>query len=194
MSRSTWACELKFVKICKYGWGIPVTLHVSVWVEIDFEPYTTAQLYVTLHVSVWVEINKFCIFLGIISVTLHVSVWVEITRDCKMRIRCTVTLHVSVWVEIINQLTNVIINVWSRSTWACELKYHNGRIWTCKIKSRSTWACELKLLSEYSKANVNSSRSTWACELKFDKSDSFINDTSHAPRERVSWNDKIVNF
>ena len=32
------------------------------------------------------------------------------------------------------------------------------------------------------------SRSTWACELKFDKSDSFINDTSHAPRERVSWN------
>ena len=35
------------------------------------------------------------------------------------------------------------------------------------------------------------SRSTWACELKFDKSDSFINDTSHAPRERVSWNLKI---
>ena len=41
---------------------------------------------VTLHVSVWVEINKFCIFLGMISVTLHVSVWVEIIF-CQLETR-----------------------------------------------------------------------------------------------------------
>ena len=42
------------------------------------------------------------------------------------------------------------------------------------------------------KSFMGGSRSTWACELKFDKSDSFINDTSHAPRERVSWNEEMA--
>ena len=55
MSRSTWACELKFVKICKYGWGL---WSRSTWAcELKFNHYeiSTNFIRVTLHVSVWVE-------------------------------------------------------------------------------------------------------------------------------------------
>ena len=33
-SRSTWACELKCISLTSCYWDMPVTLHVSVWVEI----------------------------------------------------------------------------------------------------------------------------------------------------------------
>ena len=39
MSRSTWACELKYKRwLCHFGW-LCVTLHVSVWVEIKICQY-----------------------------------------------------------------------------------------------------------------------------------------------------------
>ena len=59
-----------------------------------------------------------------------------------------VTLHVSVWVEM----------------FVC-------RSWLCTLWSRSTWACELKLYT----------------------GDSAGGEARHAPRERVSWNDKIIS-
>ena len=99
----------------------------------------------------------------------------------------------------------------SRSTWACELKWafvYNGsepyghapreRVsWNDKYvicgyripQSRSTWACELKL-PFFTRSNVTrSSRSTWACELKSEEMQRAESVSSHAPRERVSWND-----
>ena len=76
-SRSTWACELKYF-VNKFGerdfrhaprervsWNSqinqlqktsPVTLHVSVWVEIPAIRTVSSLHKVTLHVSVWVEI------------------------------------------------------------------------------------------------------------------------------------------
>ena len=54
--------------------------------------------------------------------------------------------------------------------------------------SRSTWACELKYIFFCKRRNINMSRSTWACELKFAVGSSPVTSTSHAPRERVSWN------
>ena len=55
-----------------------VTLHVSVWVEIDFDLSKVGYKVVTLHVSVWVEINVESGVTITFFVTLHVSVWVEI--------------------------------------------------------------------------------------------------------------------
>ena len=54
-----------------------VTLHVSVWVEIEKFCYKGRKYRVTLHVSVWVEISMPLMVLGLAKVTLHVSVWVE---------------------------------------------------------------------------------------------------------------------
>ncbi len=170
------------------AWTRPeVTLHVSVWVEIISVSVISAVYSshaprervswnvvsnrcillsaVTLHVSVWVEIGTMLRNWNRASVTLHVSVWVEIPsmRECQNVSR--VTLHVSVWVEIWKSImTQRALS--SRSTWACELKYHRYRAVDNAGLSRSTWACELKLARQpYSHI--------WL---------------SHAPRERVSWN------
>ena len=77
----------------------------------------------------------------------------------------TVTLHVSVWVEIEEEMLRVSMGE-SRSTWACELKWFVRGGMKPKDESRSTWACELK----------------YSCYLR--NSYRFC----HAPRERVSWN------
>ena len=82
-----------------YWTGVVVTLHVSVWVEIVSPRYTDFYLMVTLHVSVWVEIHCKIMVSALSTVTLHVSVWVEIS--------------IRAWAAV---------RVWSRSTWACELK------------------------------------------------------------------------
>ena len=79
-----------------------------------------------------------------------------------------VTLHVSVWVEI-----------------TAIRRFHTGRV------SRSTWACELKS-SFYDGKNKRAwSRSTWACELKLIVLGFANFKSSHAPRERVSWNQQF---
>ena len=55
--------------------------------------------------------------------------------------------------------------------------------------SRSTWACELKFVQFLLLENKRMSRSTWACELKCAKRQNvLLHIDSHAPRERVSWN------
>ena len=101
-SRSTWACELKYscylrnsYRFChapreRVSWNIfyfkwcinlAVTLHVSVWVEIEIQARTCPYVLVTLHVSVWVEILIMNGSAFSRCVTLHVSVWVEICEN-----------------------------------------------------------------------------------------------------------------
>ena len=106
-SRSTWACELKFGKSIEFDGVYPVTLHVSVWVEIF-------------------------VFAVIKGASLSRSTWacelksVEWFLDNQEK---AVTLHVSVWVEISCSFVKPLAK-WSRSTWACELKWKSriGRV------------------------------------------------------------------
>ena len=142
-----------------------VTLHVSVWVEICNRQNKHGCKRVTLHVSVWVEMIIFYHNFVRLVVTLHVSVWVEIKSKQSFIVHLMVTLHVSVWVEMYVYLYVCI-----------------------KWKSRSTWACELKWQKLRKTLQRKRSRSTWACELKYIFFDSDIIACSHAPRERVSWN------
>ena len=97
-SRSTWACELKYLAPLA---DVRLLCHAprervswNSWVTMTFVRYV-----VTLHVSVWVEIDSDCTLIDVVKVTLHVSVWVEIP----------ISLVLLAW------------NL-SRSTWACELK------------------------------------------------------------------------
>ena len=147
-----------------------VTLHVSVWVEINQSTQQANWNIVTLHVSVWVEIKRYSGNILWHEVTLHVSVWVEIYVQFCENIDYLVTLHVSVWVEIfplafIMPLTAVTLHV---SVWV-EIK-----IWTLYI-------------------NILTSRSTWACELKWKYTSLYRSQPCHAPRERVSWNANFYN-
>ena len=82
----------------------------------------------------------------------------------------------------------------SRSTWACELKFEDVKRVIKALKSRSTWACELKFKKVCYNKRAKLSRSTWACELKCWISRRQKNENSHAPRERVSWNQHIVGI
>ena len=77
----------------------------------------------------------------------------------------------------------------SRSTWACELKFGLALHTIHASRSRSTWACELKSVKICKYGWGILSRSTWACELKSQQMiESERQVASHAPRERVSWN------
>ena len=190
-SRSTWACELKFnLHFCKWHlhlvtlhvsvWveiqnlfahinNVFVTLHVSVWVEIATRFSNCCTLYVTLHVSVWVEIYPRKWHENGAFVTLHVSVWVEMDV-LRWRVAYDqVTLHVSVWVEIIHS-ANLGKSARSRSTWACELKLfykalHFGRVGHAP-RERVSWNTPFGRVS----LRTTASRSTWACELKYTNS------------------------
>ena len=100
-SRSTWACELKWLLPPPATFSTKVTLHVSVWVEmrpppkhplqqlrhaprerVSWNPLETTFTAVTPRhaprerVS-WNDSSTF--LAGIFCVTLHVSVWVEIS-------------------------------------------------------------------------------------------------------------------
>ena len=136
----------------RVSWNI----NVAIWLMI---------ICVTLHVSVWVEING---IYGKGTEKASRSTWAcELKYAvCEQEIKgYFVTLHVSVWVEIF-ELYVCRNGIGSRSTWACELKLKNGRVQTAFLWSRSTWACELKLVWFYHCKILTQSRSTWACELK----------------------------
>ena len=143
----------------------PVTLHVSVWVEIICQEIHSKS---TVSRSTWAcELKSFPLFQPRVH-TLSRSTW---ACELKWPIYNTipnnglVTLHVSVWVEIVFP-SQSLVPLPSRSTWACELKCTVSRfasffcivtlhvsvwveIWSTRLllrllKSRSTWACELK--------------------------------------------------
>ena len=165
LSRSTWACELKFGN------------HQTAVLQKSHAPRERVSWNLQLPL-VW----------GFSPVTLHVSVWVEIWKHSSEHVFLLVTLHVSVWVEITTLACDNHHLPQSRSTWACELKCictlptavscKSRSTWACELKckiistgvdfngSRSTWACELKFLKQARKAKIVQSRSTWACELK----------------------------
>ena len=166
---SVWV-EIHFRLSCNISWF--VTLHVSVWVEIKVKKFRSICMGVTLHVSVWVEISTYAVYLKRSGVTLHVSVWVEIFIGFYSNFFALVTLHVSVWVEIYKNVGD-LVRLTSRSTWACELKCNFDAIQTILHKSRSTWACELKF---------------------YGRAKRYEDSTSHAPRERVSWNTKAAEY
>ena len=212
LSRSTWACELKFDKSDSF---INDSSHaprerVSWNNEQNFKVATLQRHAPRERVS-WNE--KFPTIETIFDVTLHVSVWVEICELYVCRNGAGVTLHVSVWVEIHHSVL-LFYRHTSRSTWACELKCAWEPFPRWPIPSRSTWACELKwFLSFYPHQSdivtlhvsvwvemlefenvkkIKASRSTWACELKFTPPQIQDTQSRHAPRERVSWNHKLV--
>ena len=152
--------------------------------------YTTSS--VTLHVSVWVEINSCSLFPLAISSrstwacelkytggeTVH-SIQCHAPRERvswnlkwkTQRKQRKVTLHVSVWVEIYF----VNVNYYQFAVTLHEI------LWV----EISTWL----LFGE-----VASSRSTWACELKCKFLQFNRSKCSHAPRERVSWNYQLGLF
>ena len=206
-SRSTWACELKLIikipvrKISRHAprervsWNrlwlwqrdrYRVTLHVSVWVEMHSPK---GQGYWKTSRSTWACELKLPYILIIQAMTCHAPRERVSWNFCLIFIHYTdkVTLHVSVWVEITCSSVREQA-LWSRSTWACELK-----LISCIIaeqfqshapRERVSWNlmlfCHCKILTQ--------SRSTWACELKCMVCNANPRTTSHAPRERVSWN------
>ena len=124
-----------------------------------------------------------------INVTLHVSVWVEMQKLCSLF--SSVSGHAPrervSW--NLEQLYNDKHHAWSRSTWACELKYLRGLYVFLPKTSRSTWACELKSIRaflEISRASVTLHVSVWVEIIKIGKKT--LDEAGHAPRERVSWN------
>ena len=76
-----------------------------------------------------------------------------------------VTLHVSVWVEIISMRLSI----------AKSLVTLHVSVW-------------VEISSLTSAVRIFQSRSTWACELKLQIRHIELILSSHAPRERVSWN------
>ena len=144
-SRSTWACELKCIVLVEIIPVFAVTLHVSVWVEIQCPLKLCDSIYrhaprerVSWNLiimkylrilfasrSTWACELKCCqnIQVQVLNhVTLHVSVWVEMKTLLIWVNRYSVTLHVSVWVEI-HFKSLCTVDKLSRSTWACELKF-----------------------------------------------------------------------
>ena len=171
-----------------------VTLHVSVWVEIDKAKELGYGKFVTLHVSVWVEIHVFQLAHKIISSR---STWACELKSPTQIYLChcyghaprervswnswqqdkiqniSVTLHVSVWVEIkiFTIFTSAEMVTLHVSVWV-EIKYY-GSSCTCGIVTLhvSVWV-EISSLPP----------TVWIFQ-------------SHAPRERVSWNaKKLENY
>ena len=165
LSRSTWACELKWPTQVWHLFHL-VTLHVSVWVEMTCLPRHFSNFSVTLHVSVWVEIANQC---HAMPLPLSRSTWAcELKFDFQgiREFFNRVTLHVSVWVEMQicsaafrKPFVTLHVSVWVEMT-----TWKSWQIFSAR--SRSTWACELKCMVCNANPRV----------------------TSHAPRERVSWN------
>ena len=143
----------------------PVTLHVSVWVEITKKFLTKAM---RSSRSTWACELKFALWCTKRNIKGHAPrervSWnntSKTSRDCA-----SVTLHVSVWVEIF--ILDILYTAFtSRSTWACELKCVRMPLADHSERSRSTWACELKFQKSYNYTLFITSRSTWACESIF---------------------------
>ena len=166
MSRSTWACELKLTITNKFTANTKVTLHVSVWVEMNMFLVGLEKSIVTLHVSVWVEILVICTSC---KTAIRHAPRERVSWNCQQKSSYRlyqVTLHVSVWVEIF---------IFTLIKWTCCHAPRERVSWNTpyfgttptSTRSRSTWACELKWQKLRKPLQRKRSRSTWACELKF---------------------------
>ena len=98
-SRSTWACELKLSKLINELKQMPVTLHVSVWVEI---PEWTNIYKLNSSRSTWACELKY------LNISVHNRKQLSrSTWACELK-------SIDLWLSF--------SIVGSRSTWACELK------------------------------------------------------------------------
>ena len=216
MSRSTWACELKWYGYYLLRISPAVTLHVSVWVEIlNFRKFHITSN-VTLHVSVWVEMFSMIFTrLSILSrstwacelkwqwccnaenpwsVTLHVSVWVEIWPIFWYLTQKIVTLHVSVWVEIcrvdVTHDASAGHAPRERVSWNNAEQTGTIQVHSHAPRERVSW--NQQIVRDLRKAGSHAPRERvswnhmWPCCHRI-----LI---GHAPRERVSWNCKILNL
>ena len=158
--RVSWNCRWR--KYAPFMW---VTLHVSVWVEINYKNPCEKNL---TSRSTWACELKSPVAMATWPIPRHAPrervSWNAFAQ--RSRLLENVTLHVSVWVEITIYPNNTGYDL-SRSTWACELKFFQLAKTQICFTSRSTWACELKWKKIVATLQLYKSRSTWACELKF---------------------------
>ena len=129
LSRSTWACELKFQSVATWQLLLPSR---STWAcELKLKMCECISNNLCHAPRERVSWNlKICQYGLMHSVTLHVSVWVEIPDTIDEQVLNLVTLHVSVWVEIF-YIEFLFVRQSSRSTWACELKLTRTRKLRC---------------------------------------------------------------
>ncbi len=143
MSRSTWACELKYIVMILcfgYAWSR------STWAcELKFKSFTW------VFVNGWSRSTWACELKYIVMILCFGYAWSRSTWACelKLNIYCLTNLwpgHAPRERVSWNTLSNDILKTrtMSRSTWACELKYIHGSCGHTSPWSRSTWACELK--------------------------------------------------
>ena len=191
LSRSTWACELKYGSSSLLSHGSVVTLHVSVWVEI--------QRPLKLYDKIWSRSTWACELKSLVSGVFHVlnshapreRVSWNLTmlnnwrneRSHAPRERVSwndflkgvvtdsgVTLHVSVWVEIKIEVTiNFIV------------PRHAPR-------ERVSWNLLPVGVFICGASHAPRERVSWNYKLKQTTTKKF----GHAPRERVSWNTKCI--
>ena len=167
--------------------SVRVTLHVSVWVEINFRQ---RKMIVWASRSTWACELKFHIQEFLICNIGHAPrervSWNLPTPPFLLYATSHAPRERVSWNVSLSLARTTLIA--SRSTWACELKSHGWACFDCADKvtlhvsvwvemeacevfpktflSRSTWACELKLSFCSLYAPIHKSRSTWACELK----------------------------
>ena len=98
-SRSTWACELKYIH--ETAWGGADTSRSTWACELkytDSTNYYNAGSHAPRERVSWNKKQQ--VNAGEQEVTLHVSVWVEMKSAAMQDLPLQVTLHVSVWVEM----------------------------------------------------------------------------------------------
>ena len=152
-SRSTWACELKWIgenrHICqgrhapreRVSWNFPfIFLYRRAARHAPRERVSWNFFKSRFSVFVWSHAPRERVSWNVRTwktslakkVTLHVSVWVEIRWFLKSTVQGCVTLHVSVWVEIqvvfyvlaFYQVT-LHVSVWVEMTSCRHCNYHD---------------------------------------------------------------------
>ncbi len=186
LSRSTWACELKFNSASMIH-NITVTLHVSVWVEIFIIGHFIVRL---LSRSTWACELKLSLRLCWIVLTGHAPrervSWNAKVRTNKQKGTGHAPRERVSWNDVlfINALVHirhaprerVSWNVW----WVC-----NDIRWHCHApRERVSW--NITEWKKSSKISVTLHVSVW---VEMTGMPILVQSwESHAPRERVSWN------
>ena len=186
MSRSTWACELKFpfCLIVFYPDRHAPRERVS-WNSARYTNFIRS--FVTLHVSVWVEISMLLFPRLVMSSRSTWACELKFYHSSRhfhartSRSTWACELKCSAAEQIVEQCCHAPRErvSWNLNKWeillrtACHaprerVSWNHKQIVQDKVsRSRSTWACELKLHDKAIYILNNQSRSTWACELKF---------------------------
>ena len=136
----------------------------------DNEVIENSTVNVTLHVSVWVEIwkkEKISKILICHAPRERVS-WNSFPYSCTYQVASHAPRERVSWNTVMMFAVTGLQVTLHVSVWVEMLTYLQ-----CKLRSRS--------------------RSTWACELKWQRHQGSRWIHSHAPRERVSWNQSLLS-